>query len=123
MGTPAARAGAGVVAGGTLPLTIAGGGMKGFGTGVVVLSAGDVVAGVGAWTARGAEGGTAGAGDGLAGAVGNGAATGTPINARSGAVSLLFPDPSPGVITATICTQVPLTPGRLKFTENTKACM
>jgi hypothetical protein len=104
MGTPAARAGAGVVAGGTLPLMVAGDGMKGFRRGVVVLSAGDVVAGVGAWMARGAGGGTARAGDGLAGAMGNGADTGMPINARSGAVSLLLPDPSPGVIPATICT-------------------
>ncbi len=104
---PAARAGAGVVAGGTLLLTTAAGGRKGFGTGVVLLGAMVVGAGVGATTARGAGDGTAGTGEGLDGAAGNGAATGTPIKARSGAVSLPLPDPfvSPGVITATICTR------------------
>ncbi len=97
-----------MLAGGTLEFaTAAGGGMKGLGAGVVVLGAGDVEVELGAERPSGVGGSTAGAGAGETGAMGKGAATGTPIRAKSGAVLLLSPDPFvlSGVITATICTR------------------
>lgn len=107
MTRPAARAGAGVVAGGTVVPGVVGGGKNGFVEGVLLLGGGDEGVGLGGRiaAASGAGGSITGAGAGGKGATGNGAATGTPISARSGAVSLLLADVfvSPGVITATIC--------------------
>jgi len=98
-----------VVAGGTVVPGVGkkGGGKNGFVEGVLLLGGGDEGVGLGGRTAAasGAGGSITGAGAGGKGATGNGAATGTPISARSGAVSLLLADVfvSPGVITATIC--------------------
>ena len=107
-----------MLARGTVELaTDAGGGMKGLAEGVVLLGAGDMEVELGANTPSGVGGNTAGAGAGEAGASGKGAATGTPIRAKSGAVLLLSPDPfvSPGVMTATICMRAGTAP--LSFQE------